>query len=65
MKLVGYIRVSSESQADNTSLAEQKKKIESYCYVFGHELIGLFTEVGSGKHAGDRPQKWHQLRRFG
>lgn len=56
MKLVGYIRVSSESQADNTSLAEQKKKIEAYCYAFGHELVGLFTEVGSGKQAGDRPQ---------
>lgn len=56
MKLVGYVRVSSESQADNTSLAEQKKKIEAYCYAFGHELIGLFTEVGSGKQADDRPQ---------
>ncbi|MGB2925428.1 MAG: recombinase family protein [Limnothrix sp.] len=56
MKLVGYVRVSSESQADNTSLAEQKKKIEAYCYAFGHELAGMFTEVGSGKQAGDRPQ---------
>ena len=56
MKLVGYVRVSSESQADNTSLAEQKKKIESYCYAFGHELVGLFEEVGSGKEASDRPQ---------
>lgn len=56
MKLVGYGRVSSESQADNTSLAEQKKKIEAYCYAFGHELVGLFEEVGSGKDVGDRPE---------
>jgi DNA invertase Pin-like site-specific DNA recombinase len=56
MKLVGYVRVSSESQAENTSLMEQKKKIEAYCYAFGHELIGLFEEVGSGKEASDRPQ---------
>jgi site-specific DNA recombinase len=56
MKLVGYIRVSSESQAENTSLAEQQKKIEAYCYAFGHELIGIFKEVGSGKQTGDRPQ---------
>ena len=56
MKLVGYVRVSSESQADNTSLAEQKKKIEAYCFAFGHELVGLFEEVGSGKEASDRPQ---------
>ncbi|WP_024546996.1 recombinase family protein [Picosynechococcus sp. NKBG15041c] len=56
MKLLGYIRVSSESQAKNTSLAEQQKKIEAYCYAFGHELIGIFKEVGLGKQTGDRPQ---------
>lgn len=56
MKLVGYIRVSSESQADNTSLAEQKRKIQSYCSAFDHELTAIFEEVGSGKQTGDRPQ---------
>ena len=56
MKLVGYVRVSSESQADNTSLAGQKKRIKAYCFAFGHELVGLFEEVGSGKEASDRPQ---------
>ena len=56
MKLVGYVRVSSESQADNTSLVEQRKKIEAYCYAFGHELVEVFQEVGSGKDAEHRPQ---------
>jgi site-specific DNA recombinase len=56
MKLVGYVRVSSESQAENTSLVEQRKKIEAYCYAFGHELVQVFEEVGSGKNAVDRPQ---------
>jgi site-specific DNA recombinase len=55
MKLVGYVRISSESQAENTSLAEQKKKIEAYCYAFGHELVAIFEEVASGKNATDRP----------
>jgi site-specific DNA recombinase len=56
MKLVGYIRVSSESQADNTSLADQEKTLRQYCNVFGYELISVFSEVGSGKTASDRPQ---------
>jgi site-specific DNA recombinase len=56
VKLVGYVRVSSESQAENTSLSEQRKKIEAYCYAFGHELLQVFEEVGSGKNAVDRPQ---------
>lgn len=56
MKLVGYVRVSSESQADNTSLSEQRKKLEAYCYAFGHELVQVYEEVGSGKDAEHRPQ---------
>jgi len=55
MRLVGYVRVSSDSQAENTSLVEQKKKIEAYCYAFGHELVEIFEEVASGKNTADRP----------
>jgi site-specific DNA recombinase len=56
MKLVGYIRVSSETQADNTSLDDQRRRIASYCDAFQHELVQVFEEVGSGKNAEDRPQ---------
>ncbi|OUL26803.1 hypothetical protein BV378_12330 [Nostoc sp. RF31YmG] len=56
MKLVGYVRVSSESQAENTSLTEQRQKIQAYCYAFGHELLQIFEEVGSGKNTTHRPQ---------
>ena len=56
MKLVGYIRVSSESQEDNTSLESQEKRIKSYCDAFAHELVCVFKEVGSGKDVEHRPQ---------
>jgi len=56
MKLVGYVRVSSESQSDNTSLAQQRQKLEAYCKAFEHELIAVFEEVVSGKNAKHRPQ---------
>lgn len=55
MRLIGYVRVSSESQAENTSLAEQRKKIEAYCTAYGHELVALFEEVGSGRDVENRP----------
>ncbi len=55
VKLIGYVRVSTAGQADNTSLSEQRKKIEAYAFAFGHELIEIFEEVGSGKNASDRP----------
>jgi DNA invertase Pin-like site-specific DNA recombinase len=55
VKLVGYIRVSSESQEENTSLPLQKQQIENYCLNHGHELVEVFTEVKSGKSINSRP----------
>lgn len=56
MKLVGYCRVSSEGQEDNTSLENQKRRIEAYCQAFDHKLIEVFVEVGSGKDTENRPE---------
>lgn len=55
MKLVGYVRVSSQTQEDNTSLGEQKERIEAYCKAYGHELVQVVEEVGSGKTVDQRP----------
>lgn len=56
MKLVGYVRVSSKNQEDNTSLDDQKRRIRAYCEAFNHELVEIFEEVQSGGTMGDRPQ---------
>jgi site-specific DNA recombinase len=48
MKLIGYIRVSSEGQADNTSLEDQELKIQAYCTALNHEFVGLYKDVQSG-----------------
>ena len=48
MKLIGYVRVSTKNQVDNTSLESQKSEIEIYCQKFGHELVEVFCDVGSG-----------------
>ncbi len=48
MKLIGYVRVSTQKQADNTSLESQKIEIENYCQKFGHELVEVFCDVSSG-----------------
>jgi len=64
MKLVGYVRVSSESQEDNTSLADQQRRIRAYCEAFGHELLQVFVEVGSGKDVENRPQFQSALARL-
>ncbi|MFM6351277.1 MAG: recombinase family protein [Dolichospermum sp.] len=54
MKLVGYVRVSSEGQADNTSLEDQELKIQAYCSALNHELVGLYQDVQSGGKSENR-----------
>lgn len=50
MKLIGYTRVSSESQEENTSLGEQEKRIRSYCDALQHDLINIYLDIASGSH---------------
>lgn len=56
MKLVGYVRVSSVAQEENTSLEDQQRRIRQYCSAMGYELLETFVEVGSGKSTKDRPE---------
>jgi DNA invertase Pin-like site-specific DNA recombinase len=54
MKLIGYIRVSSEGQADNSSLDDQQDRINAYCTALNHELIGTYQDVQSGGKSENR-----------
>ena len=55
-KVVAYCRVSSESQIDNTSIEEQRKKIEAYCVSQDLELVKIFVDEGiSASDTKNRP----------
>ena len=49
MKLLGYVRVSSEGQADNTSLDNQISEIKRYCDYHKHEFV-IYRDTKSGKN---------------
>lgn len=52
-KALAYVRVSSDSQEDNTSLANQKNMIMAYVIQYGFELIEApFSDVDSGDKEG-------------
>ncbi|WP_289140967.1 recombinase family protein [uncultured Brevibacillus sp.] len=53
-KVVGYARISSDSQLENTSITEQVKKIEAYCISQGWELAGMFTDEGESGSTTER-----------
>jgi site-specific DNA recombinase len=54
MELIGYVRVSSEGQADNSSLDDQQDRINAYCAALNHELISTYQDVQSGGKSENR-----------
>ena len=56
MKAVGYVRVSTEGQAENgVSLDMQRQKVEAYCHLHELDLIELITDDGYSAGSLDRP----------
>jgi len=51
MKLAGYVRVSTDEQADGLSLETQEARLRAYCMAHGHKMVSLYTDVISGKSA--------------
>jgi site-specific DNA recombinase len=45
---IGYCRVSTDRQRENTSLEEQSRIIQEYCQRNNHKLVCVIKEVGTG-----------------
>ena len=57
-RVSGYIRVSSMTQTDGSSLDVQKAQIEAYCALKGFELVNVYCDaaVSGGKPISGRPE---------
>ncbi len=56
MKVIGYVRVSTEDQAkEGVSLDAQEEKIRAYCIVKSWELGGIYRDEGISGKSLDRP----------
>jgi site-specific DNA recombinase len=53
-QVVGYVRVSSDSQIDNTSVQEQKERIKAYCISQGWNLTKFFIDEGKSGSTTER-----------
>ncbi len=49
VRAVIYVRVSSESQEDNTSLGDQEARAKAYIISQGWKYGGTYLDVASGK----------------
>lgn len=67
MKAIGYIRVSTDQQADQgVSLEAQEAKIRAYCLLNDLELLDVYVDAGlSGKRADNRPALQQALQAVG
>lgn len=55
-KAIGYVRVSTEKQADNgVSLAAQREKIEAYAKLYDLDLVEIVEDAGASASTLDRP----------
>jgi site-specific DNA recombinase len=55
-KVIGYVRVSSESQAaEGVSLDAQRAKLQAYCFAMGLDLVGIEADEGVSAKTLRRP----------
>jgi len=56
MKVVAYVRVSTEEQASQgVSLQAQEAKVRQYCDLYGHELAEVVVDAGASAKTLSRP----------
>ncbi|MGL5507741.1 MAG: recombinase family protein [Paraclostridium sp.] len=54
-RVVSYLRISTYSQIDNTSIEVQHEKIELYCKLNNIELVKVYIDEGLSGKSSDRP----------
>lgn len=56
MRVIGYIRVSTEEQASGGhSLDSQRSRIAAYCGLYGHEVVEVVEDAGYSAKSMERP----------
>lgn len=56
MKVIGYVRVSTEEQArEGLSLSAQEAKLRAYCALYDLELVDVVSDAGVSAKTLDRP----------
>lgn len=60
MKVVAYLRVSTDKQEDNNSIPAQEAQIRNWATLGNHEIVEIHSDVKSGRET-DRPGFWAAL----
>jgi site-specific DNA recombinase len=63
-KVVGYVRVSSEIQVDNTSIANQIQKLKEYAKLYDYELTKVFTDNARTGSIVEHRQAYNEMMEY-
>lgn len=63
-RAVGYARVSTESQMENTSIDLQREKIINYCELYDFELAELFVDSGKSGSSIEAREEYKRMTEF-
>ncbi|WP_025682329.1 recombinase family protein [Paenibacillus maysiensis] len=64
-KWVGYVRIFSDSQMENTSIGEQVRQIEAFCVSQGWQLAAIFKDEGISGNTKERAECFLKEKRPG
>lgn len=64
MRAVGYVRVSTEKQLGNTSIAKQTEEIKKFCKTNGMTLVQLFDEGAKSGRTFNNRDKFKEMYAF-
>ncbi|MEK7432863.1 MAG: recombinase family protein [Cyanobacteriota bacterium] len=53
MKLLAYVRISTQNQDKGFSLESQKGSIKAYCSLYNHDIIDYTEDIGTGSIQND------------
>src|SRR5260221_881239 len=55
MRVVAYVRVSTDEQAHGVSLDAQRDRLADYCRLYGHVIVEVVADEGLSGKTLDRP----------
>lgn len=64
LRVVGYARVSTDTQTDNTSIELQVEKITEYCKLYDYDLVKVFIDNGKTGSSIDTREAYQEMMEY-
>lgn len=64
LRVVGYARVSTDTQTDNTSIELQVEKISEYCKLYDYDLVKVFIDNGKTGSSVEAREAYQEMMEY-